>query len=92
VHDSLGGAVSVAAQAGAAGRPIAAAANQAFVHAMSVTAVVAAAIALLGALVALVYLPARPAEERLEEPADATLLEELTPAASADGEEAAWVS
>lgn len=87
VHDSLGGAVSVAAQAGAAGRPVAVAANQAFVHAMSITALVAAAIALLGALVALVYLPARAAEEVLEvAPAD----ELAVP--SVGGEEAAWLS
>jgi Na+/melibiose symporter-like transporter len=92
VHDSLGGAVSVAARAGAAGRPIAVAANRAFVHAMSITAMAAAGIALLGALVALVYLPARPAEEQLEEPADETLLDELTTTSAAGGEEAAWVS
>jgi hypothetical protein len=39
------------------------AANQAFVHAMSITAVVAAVVAVGGALVALLFLPARPGEE-----------------------------
>jgi EmrB/QacA subfamily drug resistance transporter len=88
-HDSLGGAVAVAARAGAAGRPLAAAANQAFVHAMSITALAAAAFALAGALVALVYLPARPAEAVEPEPADA---DALAGDEAAIAEQAAWAS
>jgi EmrB/QacA subfamily drug resistance transporter len=63
--DSVGGAHEVAAQMGgdsAAG--LIAAANDAFVDAMSTTAGIAAAIALAGALVAAVLLPARATAER----------------------------
>ncbi|HEY1280914.1 MAG TPA: MFS transporter [Acidimicrobiales bacterium] len=65
-HDSLGGAVQVANQVGSAGQSLVADAAHAFVNAMSSTVLVAAAVALVGALVALVWLPSRaaaPAEE-----------------------------
>ena len=58
--DSVDGAHAVAGQLGAdsAGSLIASA-DQAFVAAMSTTTDIAAAVALVGALVALVFLPAR---------------------------------
>jgi EmrB/QacA subfamily drug resistance transporter len=60
VKDSVGAAAAVAAQLPeAAGRLIVAGANEAFVHAMDRTVIVGAAVALLGALVAFVFLPAR---------------------------------
>ncbi|HKE77093.1 MAG TPA: DHA2 family efflux MFS transporter permease subunit [Acidimicrobiales bacterium] len=60
VKDSVGAAAEVAARVPeAAGRLIVAASNDAFVHAMDRTVVVGAAVALLGALVAAVFLPAR---------------------------------
>jgi EmrB/QacA subfamily drug resistance transporter len=62
-RDSVGAAHAVAAQTGAA--DLVTTANQAFVDAMSTTAGIAAAIAIVGALVALAFLPAR---ERAEEP------------------------
>jgi hypothetical protein len=58
--DSVGAAHQVAAQTGAA--DLAAAANAAFMHAMSSTATVAAAIAVAGAVIALMFLPARARE------------------------------
>ncbi len=58
--DSVGGAHAVAAQTGgSAGADLVATANQAFVDAMSTTAGIAAAIAIAGALIAAVFLPAR---------------------------------
>jgi EmrB/QacA subfamily drug resistance transporter len=67
VHDSVGGAVAVTkAMTGTASSvagQLSSIANHAFVHAMSNTLVIASGIALLGALVALVFLPARAAEE-----------------------------
>jgi EmrB/QacA subfamily drug resistance transporter len=58
-HDSLGGAVQVAGQLGAAGQPLLADATRAFVDAMSSTVLIGAVVAALGALVALVWLPSR---------------------------------
>jgi hypothetical protein len=67
VHDSVGGAVAVTkAMTGTASSvagQLSSIANHAFVHAMSNTLVIASGIALLGALVALLFLPARAAEE-----------------------------
>ena len=65
---------AVAAQLGSAGRFILGPANDAFVSAMHVTTIVAAAIALAGAIVVLRWMPgrgchrARPAEPRSAEP------------------------
>jgi MFS transporter, DHA2 family, multidrug resistance protein len=56
-RDSVGAAHAVAAQTGAT--DLVATANQAFVDAMSTTAGIAAAIAMLGAVIALAFLPAR---------------------------------
>jgi Na+/melibiose symporter-like transporter len=58
--DSVGGAHAVAAQVGgSSGADLVATANQAFVDAMSTTAGIAAAIAVVGVVVAAVFLPAR---------------------------------
>jgi EmrB/QacA subfamily drug resistance transporter len=59
--DSLGGAVEVARRAGAGGAPILADGRLAFVHAMGNAVLVGAVVALAGALVALIWLPARAA-------------------------------
>jgi EmrB/QacA subfamily drug resistance transporter len=62
--DSVGGAHEVAAQlSGGAGAKLADVANSAFVDAMATTATLAAAAAVIGALIALAFLPSRgPAE------------------------------
>jgi EmrB/QacA subfamily drug resistance transporter len=60
-HDSLGGAVHVAHQVGTAGSSLVADATHAFVSAMSSTVLVAAGVAVIGAIVALVWLPSRAA-------------------------------
>jgi EmrB/QacA subfamily drug resistance transporter len=59
-QDSIGGAYRVASQLGAAGEPLIAAANQSFVDAMSIAVWVAAGIALLGAVITGLFLPAKP--------------------------------
>jgi EmrB/QacA subfamily drug resistance transporter len=67
VRESLGAALQVASRAG--GQPgalLADAARHAFVGGMSTTLVVGAVVALLGALVALVFLPARAEEVEVE--------------------------
>ena len=65
-EDTLGGASAVAAKiGGAAGRALDGSAEAAFTSAMSSTLIVAAGVALAGALVALVVLPAR-GRERVE--------------------------
>ena len=67
--DSVGGAHAVAAQVGGStGADLVATANQAFVDAMSTTAGIAAAIALAGALIAAVCLPARALGESVVPP------------------------
>jgi Na+/melibiose symporter-like transporter len=60
-RDSVGAAHAVAAQTGAT--DLVATANQAFVDAMSTTAGIAAAIAMVGAVIALAFLPARARSE-----------------------------
>jgi hypothetical protein len=57
--DSVDGAHAVAAQLGDSASGLVSTADQAFVTAMGTTTDVAAAVALVGALVALVFLPAR---------------------------------
>jgi EmrB/QacA subfamily drug resistance transporter len=70
---SIAGAQAVAHQLGPAGRGLVTSANAAFVHAMHITSLISAVIALLGALVVFVWMPgrrgvaARP--ERAAEPA-----------------------
>jgi EmrB/QacA subfamily drug resistance transporter len=60
VRNSVGYAAQVAAQLGGAqGQSLLSSANAAFVHAMNTTALAGAAVALLGALIALAFLPAR---------------------------------
>ena len=61
-HDSIGGAVAVAHQLPVGGAQLIADASQSFVHAMNSTVLIGAAIALAGALVALLFLPARASE------------------------------
>jgi hypothetical protein len=61
-HDSLGGAMQVAGQLGSQGQPLLADATRAFVDAMGSTVLVAAAVAVVGALVALIWLPSRAPE------------------------------
>jgi EmrB/QacA subfamily drug resistance transporter len=67
VHDSVGSALAatkaMAGSASSLATQVTAVADHAFVHAMSNTLVIASGIALLGALVALVYLPARAAAD-----------------------------
>jgi EmrB/QacA subfamily drug resistance transporter len=63
-HDSIGGALAVAARIGGpAGEHVADAARTAFVSGMHSALLVGAAVALAGAIVALRWLPARAAEE-----------------------------
>jgi len=64
-RDSIGGAFQVAPRLGASGHQLIADASGAFVHAMSVAALVGGVAALGGALVALLFLPARPGDEQL---------------------------
>jgi EmrB/QacA subfamily drug resistance transporter len=68
-RDSLGGAIAVAAHGG--GSRLVTAAQDAFVSGMHSAVVVAAAIALAGALIALVFLPARAQEPVVEPRAEA---------------------
>jgi EmrB/QacA subfamily drug resistance transporter len=75
--DSVGAADQVASQiGGSAGTDLLANAHQAFVHSMSTTASIAAAIAVVGAVIAAAFLPARAGSEVMP----ATL--ELEPAAA----------
>ena len=63
VKSSVGGAAVVAdAIGGSAAQALTAAANQAFVDALGHTVYVGAGVALLGALIALIFLPSRPTE------------------------------
>jgi hypothetical protein len=64
VRDGIGNALVVAQKLGTG--TLAADAKVAFVHAMSSTVLIAAVVALGGALVALVWLPARPAAIKAE--------------------------
>jgi EmrB/QacA subfamily drug resistance transporter len=68
-RDSLGGAIAVAAHGG--GSRLVTTAQEAFVSGMHSAVVVAAAIALAGALIALVFLPARAPEQAIEPAAEA---------------------
>src|SRR5689334_19167943 len=61
IKDSVGGAAQVAARLPAsAASAVTSTANEAFVHALNHTVIVGAVIALGGALIALIFLPARP--------------------------------
>ena len=83
-HDSLGGAMQVAAQLGPSGSSLVADATRAFVEAMSSTVLVGAAVAVAGALVALIWLPSRaasPVDELEGDEPTVTLDDELTLAA-----------
>ena len=74
--DSIGAAHDVAGQVGgSAGDTLVGLANQAFVDSMATTATIAAAFAVVGALIALAFLPARSR-------AEATAPAELAPAAA----------
>jgi hypothetical protein len=66
-QDSLGGALAIAAEApGALGETLAAVAKSAFVDGMHTGVLVAAGAALLGAVVAAIWLPAHASKESLE--------------------------
>jgi EmrB/QacA subfamily drug resistance transporter len=76
IKDSVGGAAEVASRLpAAAASAVTTTANEAFVHALNHTVIVGAAIALAGAIVALVFLPARPAvtDEGLDDIGDAVV-------------------
>src|SRR5882757_5958096 len=60
---------AVAQQLGASGRSLLAPANSAFVHSMHITTLVAAALALAGALVVLRWMPGKPRKAAAAEPA-----------------------
>jgi hypothetical protein len=62
-RNSVGAATAVAGQAGPAGASLLRSAHVAFINAMGDAVMVAAGVALLGAVVSLLFLPARPAEE-----------------------------
>jgi hypothetical protein len=62
-RNSVGAATAVANQAGPAGASLLRSAHVAFINAMGDAVMVAAGVALLGALVSLLFLPARPADE-----------------------------
>jgi EmrB/QacA subfamily drug resistance transporter len=63
-RNSVGAATAVAAKAGPAGASLLRAAHVAYINAMGDAVMVAAGVALLGAIVSLLFLPARPAEEQ----------------------------
>jgi predicted MFS family arabinose efflux permease len=81
--DSLGGALAVSGQLGRAGSALANGAREAFVFAMSRASLVTAAIAVVGALVAWRFLPARAVEETgdtpVRQPASARPIGQLRP-------------
>jgi EmrB/QacA subfamily drug resistance transporter len=58
--DSIGGAVAVASQIGEAAAPLLAAAGEAFIEGMQTAVWVAVGVALLGAVITWIFLPARP--------------------------------
>ena len=62
-HDSLGAALQVSEAIGPSGAALAEAARGAFVHAMARSSIFAAVIALMGALFAWRYLPARASQD-----------------------------
>ncbi|MEE1939909.1 MFS transporter [Streptomyces sp. TRM 70361] len=62
--ESIESTLALADGLGPAGRALAARADEAFVHAMHVTAVTGAAVVLLGVVVAVLFLPGRQPEER----------------------------
>src|SRR6478736_796830 len=70
--ESIEATLGVAEKLGPAGKPLVAAANDAFIGAMHVTALGSAAVALVGAAVVALFLPGRPAvrDERAEAPQD----------------------
>jgi EmrB/QacA subfamily drug resistance transporter len=65
-RDSVGAALGVAARLGPAGGELAQAARAAFVDAMGTAAMAGATVALLGAVVALAFLPSRPQAEPVD--------------------------
>jgi EmrB/QacA subfamily drug resistance transporter len=78
---SVGAALQVSAQLGRVGAPLADAARESFVYAMSRASLVTAAVALVGALLAWRFLPARAAEvEQLEVMEDEVVEEEYAEA------------
>ncbi|MEU4221083.1 MFS transporter [Actinoplanes sp. NPDC026623] len=80
-QESVAGAYGVAEQAGPAGQALIASANDAFITAVHYASIGSTAVALLGALVAMIWLPGKrpeapaPAAEGPAEPRDAELIE-----------------
>jgi EmrB/QacA subfamily drug resistance transporter len=74
-RNSVGAATAVAHQAGPAGASLLRSAHIAFINAMGDAVMIAAIVALLGALVSLLFLPARPVQEpaAMAEPDDREL-------------------
>jgi DHA2 family multidrug resistance protein-like MFS transporter len=68
--ESIGATAGVAEKLGPAGRAIMDPAHQSFVHAMHVTSAISSAVALLGALVVLKWMPGKNAEETSESSVD----------------------
>jgi EmrB/QacA subfamily drug resistance transporter len=58
--DSIGGAVAIASQIGEAAAPLISAANEAFIEGMQTAVWVAVGVALFGAIITWIFLPARP--------------------------------
>jgi EmrB/QacA subfamily drug resistance transporter len=69
-HDSLGGALQVSSRLGTAGTHLADLARGAFVDAMSRASIVTAGVAIVGAIVAWRYLPARAVDDAAPERSD----------------------
>lgn len=61
--ESIEATLGIAEKLGPAGRPLITSAHDAFLHAMHVTAVGSAAVALIGAVVVVLFLPGRPAAD-----------------------------
>lgn len=69
--DSIGAAASIAAQLGPAGRPLLEAARAAYIEGMGEAVLVGAAVAAVGAILVLLFLPARPGRPEGSEAAGA---------------------
>jgi EmrB/QacA subfamily drug resistance transporter len=83
VHDSVGGALTVARSVpGSAGQALATAAKQGFVGAMRPTMLIAAGVVVVGAMVVLAFLPARAVDvQTIEDLEEGTItIDELDPA------------
>ena len=79
VRDSIGAAAQVAQRVGGFdGNLLMSGANSAFIHAMDVTLVTAAAVAMVGALITLAFLPSREQVEEVEELPEGVQIAEMS--------------